>query len=284
MVCLCGLIGTAFWASSILIAIALVYSYSRIARYYIQMTGYYLAILTTAFICCFYAIPSYFNREGGSRVFSVFRFLSRWMDINVELRNRKKLESDVPYVLISNHQSSLDVFAMAHTWPEQCTCMMKDSLKYIPGFNFACVLAHAIFVKRSSREGGITALKQCSSVMKEKNLKVWVFPEGTRNREKGMLPFKKGAFNLAVQGQFPIVPVVISDYTPFYSKGDKYFKPGGEMIIEVLDPIPTKGLTLDDVPDLSDQVRAKMLEVYERVTAEAAERFKKMSGSHLKSD
>ncbi|KAK0412525.1 hypothetical protein QR680_006265 [Steinernema hermaphroditum] len=283
MVCLCGLLGTAFWTAFLLISlVAILYSVSPTARYYIRISGFYVTIFITASYCCIYALPSYFYTEGGSRMMAVNRFLFQWMGIDIEVRNRKKLQSDTPYVLICNHQSSLDVFVMAHTWPEKCTCMMKDSLKYIPGFNICCFLANAIFVKRSSREGGISALKQCSDVMQEKNLKVWVFPEGTRHRERGMLPFKKGAFNLAVQAQIPIVPVVASSYDPFYSKLDKYFKSEGDIIVEVMDPIPTKGMTLEDVPDLCEKTRAKMLDVYNKLSAEAAERFHKTTGNDSK--
>lgn len=69
-----------------------------------------------------------------------------------------------------------------------------------------------------------------------------MFPEGTRHRGHGMLPFKKGAFNIAVDAQFDIVPVVISDYEPFYSKAKRYFRPNGKIIVQVMDPISTVGV------------------------------------------
>ncbi|TKR89782.1 hypothetical protein L596_013832 [Steinernema carpocapsae] len=243
MVCLCALVHSPVtWALTALIALAMVaYLLSTTARYYIRMTGYNMTIFFTACICTIYCIPAWIYTEGAGRVFECCRILFPWMDITVTVRNKKHLDIDKPCVLICNHQSSLDVVVMAYTWPEKCTCMMKDSLKYIPFFNICCILAHAIFVKRSSREGGISALKQAANVMKEKNLKVWVFPEGTRHHEKGMLPFKKGAFNLAVSAQIPIVPIVASDYSPFYSKPDKYFKSGGQIVVEVLEPISTLG-------------------------------------------
>ena len=58
-----------------------------------------------------------------------------------------------------------------------------------------------------------------------------------------MLDFKKGAFNVAVRAQVPVVPVVISDVTPFYSKSGKYFYSDGLIIAQVMDPIPTKGVS-----------------------------------------
>lgn len=80
--------------------------------------------------------------------------------------------------------------------------------------------------------------------MREKRLKIWMFPEGTRHHQHGLLPFKKGAFNIAVCGQFPIIPVVISDYTPFYSKPKRYFRSRGHVIVQVMDPVSTQGVKL----------------------------------------
>lgn len=66
-----------------------------------------------------------------------------------------------------------------------------------------------------------------------------MFPEGTRNENHGMLPFKKGAFNIAVEAQIDILPIVISDYRSFYSQSKKYFRSKGNIIIQVMNPIST---------------------------------------------
>lgn len=79
--------------------------------------------------------------------------------------------------------------------------------------------------------------------MHDKGLKLWIFPEGTRYREEGLLPFKKGAFNIAVNGQIPIVPVVFSNYDPFYSHKKRYFRTPGYVIAQVMKPILTTGVS-----------------------------------------
>ncbi|KAF8381832.1 acl-2 [Pristionchus pacificus] len=209
-------------------------------------------------------------------VFASMKILSRWTGINVETRYFDKVFSkqQSPCVVICNHQSALDTIVMAHAYPPRGTVMMKRSLAYVPIFNITAWLCSVIFVDRFNREKAMKAVEQCTQVMNKKNLKLWVFPEGTRNRSlDGMLPFKKGAFNVAVQGQIPIVPVVASSYKCFYSHNEHYFDNDGEIIIEIMDPIPTTGLTLDDVPALADEVREKMLVVYERITKEVNEKI-----------
>ncbi|GCB83188.1 hypothetical protein scyTo_0023912, partial [Scyliorhinus torazame] len=57
-------------------------------------------------------------------------------------------------------------------------------------------------------------------------IRLWVFPEGTRNHDGNMLPFKRGAFHLAVQAQVPIIPVVFSSYNDFYNRAEKRFTSG----------------------------------------------------------
>ena len=76
-----------------------------------------------------------------------------------------------------------------------------------------------------------------------------------------MLPFKKGAFHLAVQGGFPIVPVVMENYNHLYSSRPKRFE-AGDLTLRALPPIPTTGYTSssEDIARISDKVREVMLE------------------------
>ncbi len=93
-----------------------------------------------------------------------------------------------------------------------------------------------------------------------------MFPEGTRGTGEEMLPFKKGAFHLAITSQLPISPVVFSRYF-FLDHNEERYEPG-EVIITVLPPIPTKGMTLEELPELVDKVRTAMTEVYCTTSAE----------------
>lgn len=84
---------------------------------------------------------------------------------------------------------------------------------------------------------------------------------------KEMLPFKKGAFVMAIQAQIPILPVVASSYRHFYDKKKKVFKQG-TVIVTCLPPIPTTGLTMSDLNDLIDRVWKQMQETIDNTTEE----------------
>lgn len=100
----------------------------------------------------------------------------------------------------------------------------------------------------------------------DSQLKLWIFPEGTRSNSQEMLPFKKGAFHLAITAQLPISPVVYSHYHFLDHKAER-FDPG-EVIMTVLPPISTKGMTLEQIPELMERVRNQMIEVYRSTSAE----------------
>uniref|UniRef100_A0A7E4V8B4 1-acyl-sn-glycerol-3-phosphate acyltransferase n=1 Tax=Panagrellus redivivus TaxID=6233 RepID=A0A7E4V8B4_PANRE len=266
-------------ALAILLAIQLpiFYMISPKSRYFVRMFAYNSSILFAAFISSFLAIPGYLRGCGANTCFACFRACTRWLDVNAEVRNAERLDAEGSAVIISNHQSSLDVIGMGKVWPDRCTVMMKNSLKYVPFFNIAAILSCTVFVERFKRDKAAEALHNAVNCILGQNLKIWVFPEGTRNPGASMLPFKKGAFNIAVQAQIPIVPVVFSDYSPFYSKKERRFDANGQIVGEVLEPVSTKGLTQEDVPALTDRIRNDMLKAYERLSAEAAKRQAEVS-------
>ncbi|XGW04201.1 hypothetical protein V3C99_015392 [Haemonchus contortus] len=257
--------------------LVILYNVSQWCNYIMRISFFYICIFLHGVECNITMIPSWIAGSGADLIFHTFKYWTLWTGINVDVRgfeeNLKKLSGSA--VVICNHQSTVDVVAMTRVWPPRGTVMMKESLKYIPFFNLTSIFANAVFVKRFKRGRVSDTVEQCVKQMKKYNLKIWIFPEGTRNHGDGMLPFKKGAFNIAVRGGFPIVPIVLSNYRPFYSKPDRYFKSDGEVIAQVLNPISTKGLTEEDVPELSQKVRSMMLDVYHDISKEAAEKMRR---------
>lgn len=102
---------------------------------------------------------------------------------------------------------------------------------------------------------------------------MFIYPEGTRNKNRGLLPFKKGAFKTAIMGQVPIIPVVMSPYYFIDGKNNTFDK--GHIIVKALEPIPTKGLVDADHEELMEKTRNVMLAEYEKIAAEVDEKSKK---------
>jgi lysophosphatidate acyltransferase len=93
---------------------------------------------------------------------------------------------------------------------------------------FLVTLSQAVFLDRSNRNSAVASAKKAAEDIHRKQTSVWIFPEGTRGHphEIDMLPFKKGAFHMAVQAGVPIVPIVIANYNHLYDSKAKRFIPG----------------------------------------------------------
>jgi len=80
------------------------------------------------------------------------------------------------------------------------------------------------------------------------------------------LPFKLGAFRIAIEAQVPIVPIVFSSYKPIYNvdkTNNSYYWRRGCVMIKCLEPIETTGMTLEtDLQPLIEMTRKRMLDAY----------------------
>lgn len=140
----------------------------------------------------------------------------------------------------------------------------KKELIYAGTVGLICWLGGIIFINRKKTSDAKSVMADAAQTMLTDQIRLWVFPEGTRNQKGDLLPFKKGAFHLAVQAQVPLIPVVFSSYSNFYLRKEKEFK-SGTIRLKILPKIDTKGLTSDNVADLCDKsfkvMRTAFLEV-----------------------
>lgn len=150
----------------------------------------------------------------------------------------------------------------------------------------AVALSKTVFIERSSREQAVAAFTKAAEQMHSARQSVFLFPEGTRSYydHPDLLPFKKGAFHLAVQAQVPIVPIVVANYSNVLNVKRKLFRPG-IIPVMVLKPTPTKGKTKEDVDALLEETRSKMLTTLKEITVRAREegiavKVEESSGRH----
>jgi len=175
-----------------------------------------------------------------------------------------------PAVFIANHQSELDVAMLGASFPKYCSMTAKSSLKKTPFLGWFMILSGAIFINRANSKDARQAMSGASNEIRSKRQSVYMFPEGTRSysKEPVLLPFKKGAFHLAVEAQVPIVPIVVANYSHVLWVRGLVFR-SGNIPIRILDPISTKGLTTADVDELTRSTRELMLKELISLTEEA---------------
>ncbi|KAK5727342.1 1-acylglycerol-3-phosphate O-acyltransferase [Elasticomyces elasticus] len=202
---------------------------------------------------------------------SMWFFTGVWLDIHDE---KDWLSTTRPMVMVSNHQSELDVLVLGHVFPRYSSVTAKKSLQYVPVLGWFMLLSVAlsktVFIERKSREQAVAAFAKAAAQMHSVKQSVFIFPEGTRSYydHADMLPFKKGAFHLAVQAQVPIIPVVVANYSNVLNVKRKIFNQG-TIPVTILEPVQTKGKTKEDVDDLMETVRSSMLAELKRLTSHA---------------
>lgn len=146
-------------------------------------------------------------------------------------------------VIISNHQNTCDIFIYGSIAPPRAVSIGKKALLKIPVFGVLYALSGNILIDRSNSKRAAKSLAVAAQKIKEKKLWVWIMPEGTRSYGRGLLPFKQGAFQLAINSQVPLVPFCFSNY---HSKLDFNKFKSGKVIARILDPISVDGLTISD--------------------------------------
>lgn len=126
-----------------------------------------------------------------------------------------------------------------------------------------------LLIDRDNRAKAHGTIAQVVAQIKKKNLSIWMFPEGTRSRGRGLMPFKTGAFHAAIAAGVPIVPICVSN-TSNKVKLNRWSN--GLVIVEMLPPIDTTGYTKDRLRELSEHCRQIMADKIAELDAEVAQR------------
>jgi len=161
-----------------------------------------------------------------------------------------------PYVMVSNHESFVDMLLLSHLKMEM-KYLSKESFLRIPLVGWMMKMSGDVSVLRGDRSSGAAALIVCEKWLKRK-MSVMIFPEGTRSFDGEMRGFKDGAFILAIRTQTPMLPVVVHGTRSALRKSD-WRMGDAKAEVRVLEIIETTGMTLNDVPALRDRVRDAMI-------------------------
>lgn len=155
--------------------------------------------------------------DGASKLWA--RWILRSSGVPLTVIGAEKVPTDRPEIFVSNHQSWFDVLALGGWVPKRARFVAKKELENIPVFGTAWKSAGHISIDRGDRKSAIDSLDRAGRLLREDNSSVVIFAEGTRSATGKLLPFKKGAFMLALHSGVDIVPVAITGTREVMPKG-----------------------------------------------------------------
>ncbi|KAB0302672.1 1-acylglycerol-3-phosphate O-acyltransferase [Vibrio fortis] len=196
-----------------------------------------------------------------------FGRMSKIFGITLDLRIPEDAYSRGQHVYIANHQNNWDLFTVSSAVTPKVVTVGKKSLAWMPLFGQLYWLTGNILIDRANRSKAVGTIDQVVDNLKGSDVSVWMFPEGTRSRGRGLLPFKTGAFHAAIGAGLPIIPIVCSS-----TGGIKLNRwNNGHVIVEMLPPVSVEGFDKSNVRELAnecrEQMKTKLAELDEEVKA-----------------
>lgn len=178
------------------------------------------------------------------RLFILHKYTCLWSTIvlslnpiwKIRVTGKDKIGKGVTYVMVSNHQSGLDIIVLYKLWVH-FKWVAKRSIYYYPFLGWNMWLNKYIALDRGKNSSMRKMMADVDKTLKSGN-SVMIFPEGTRSRTGKLQPFKTGAFHLAQQAQVPILPIAISGTFNAVKKGGFLVSRNFNIRARVLDPVP----------------------------------------------
>jgi 1-acyl-sn-glycerol-3-phosphate acyltransferase len=209
------------------------------------------------------AYPLGLANRTGDLVLALARVWSRVLlgsaGVKLRVRMRAPLDPKRPYVVMPNHLSMVDIWAIFVAVPVPLRFIAKRQLGNIPLFGWAMRAGRFIFIDRQNA----TAARRTIDAATERirgGCSVVIFPEGTRSRDGHLGPFKKGGFHLAINSGADVVPVAIRGSRAIMPRGAALMR-AGVVDIDIGEPISTAGLGDVNRQQLLEQVRARISEM-----------------------
>jgi len=181
----------------------------------------------------------------------------------VSVRNRERLRNDTAYVVVSNHQSLLDILVLFRLY-RHFKWVSKAEIFRLPFIGWNMALNRYIRIRRGDPKDAVRMMAACGDALESGN-SILIFPEGTRSLDGELRAFRHGAFTLALRHHVSILPIVLDGTLDALPKHG-VVSPGADIVIQVLDPISVDKFR--DVDTLRDHVRHVMADALRELRAQ----------------
>lgn len=189
------------------------------------------------------------------------RSILRLAGVRITEVNPSTVQGPGPRVVIINHQSFLDILAFSAILPGRPLVLAKKEYKYLPIVNWTWWTMRWLLVDRHNTARDVQTMDNVAAVLVKDRRSLCLAPEGTRSAGEIMLPFKKGAFHVALATHAPVCPIVFVSAGRLMPKG-AFFPKAGTIFVKYLDPVDTHHWTRENLENHVQQTHAMMVEAY----------------------
>jgi 1-acyl-sn-glycerol-3-phosphate acyltransferase len=191
-------------------------------------------------------------------------FMLRLSRVKIQVEGLEHINAPGASVILFNHASLLDLFVCTSMMPRRGVAVMKKEFSYFPIMGQALHLYRFVFLDRGDSDRARNTMTRLTERVHREGIKMWMAPEGTRARSDEMLPFRMGAFHVALNTRAPLVPCVIYGARKIHPYGDWSTRPGN-LWVRILPPISTEHLTRENLRDEADTIRNLYLKILEEM-------------------
>lgn len=184
----------------------------------------------------------------------------RLCGVRFEFSGLEHLELPRSAVLVSNHQSILDIIALSRVQPPHTRWVVKRELRPLPVVGWAMRMAGFVFVdRRGDAESVRRSFAAVEAILRQPGavLHLLFFAEGTRTRDGKLRPFKRGAFRVATTHTLPLLPIAVSGAYTLMPRGRFAWLGAGRVRLRVLPPIEPSAPPMDEA-ELAARTRARI--------------------------
>ena len=213
------------------------------------------------------ANPGRRDRMAMTMIQWVFRVFLKLSGIRLTVLGKDNIPKDQAALYIGNHRSIFDIIATYPQLTGLCGYVSKDNFKKVPMFATWMRLVGCLFFDRNNLKDGMRMILDAIAKIK-RGESVFIFPEGTRNRNETdlpLLPFHEGSFRIATKAGCPIVPVAITNMVSLFEKQFPRLKPCN-VVVEFGKPIDPTSFTKAEQKKIGAYVSQVITEMMEKHT------------------
>lgn len=163
-----------------------------------------------------------------------------------------------PGVYIINHSSTLDILLLLSMGLPRIRFVAKREFLYNPLFLILGPLSGQIFIDRRNSDKAINRLNRALERIRRNRLSVFFAPEGSRNHRGKIGSFKRGAFHMAMDLGYPVVPIHI-DNADQLCPGSALITNTGKVTVTFHEPVPTSDWRREQLDEHIKQIRNRYL-------------------------